>query len=188
MMPVVRVNDATFASLSTLKSWFGTRTPGETIDRVVREAMEQLGIEQNDEPEAGATTTSDGIMEFQTAPGLSFTKPLSASVDGKAVPNPRWSSLLLAMIARLKTKGFAGEKLVRLLQVPSKAKRYEEEGFKYHAELGISVQGQSAADAWKEIDRIARKWAIPVVIEFCWRHNDKAQFPGKIGRIRSGNG
>lgn len=187
MMPVVRVNDATFASLSTLKTWFGTKTPSDTIDKIVREAMEQLGIEQDGEPEDAAIVTGDGAMEFQTAPGLSFTKPLSASINGKAVPSPRWSSMLLTMIAQLKAKGFEGEKLVRLLQVPAKGERYEEEGFKYHPELGISVQGQSASDAWKEIDRIAKKWAIPVVIEFWWRHNDKAQFPGKTGRIRSGN-
>lgn len=185
-MPVVRLNDATFADLSTLKTWFGTKTPSDTIDRVVREAMEQLGMERDDEPEAAVATTKGGAMEFDTAPGLAFTKPLSASINGKALHSPRWSSMLLTMIAQLKAKGLDGAKLVRELQVPAKAERYEEEGFKYHAELGISVQGQSASDAWKEIDRIAKKWSIPVVVEFWWRQNDKAQFPGKSGRLRSG--
>jgi hypothetical protein len=69
--------------------------------------------------------------------------------------------MLLTMLAQLKAKGFDGEKLVRELQVPAKAERYEEEGFKYHSDLGISVQGQSASDAWKEIDRLAKKWGIP---------------------------
>lgn len=187
MMPVVRLNDATFEHLSTLRTWFGTRTPGETIDRVVREAMEALGLERNDEPQGESITTSDGAIEFETAPGLTFTKPLSASINGKAIHSPRWSSLLLAMITQLKSKGLKGERLVRELQVPAKAERYEEEGFKYHADLGISVQGQSASDAWKEIDRIAKKWTIPVVIEFWWRQNEKAQFPGKTGRLRSGH-
>jgi hypothetical protein len=187
MVPVVRVNDATFGSLSTLKTWFGTKTPSDTIDKIVRDAMEQLGLEQDDEPQAAVATTGDGTMEFDTAPGLAFTKPLSASIDGKVVPRPRWSSMLLTMIAQLKAKGLEGEKLIHELQVPAKVQRYEEEGFKYHADLGISVQGQSASDAWKEIDRIAKKWSIPVVIEFWWRHNDKAQFPGKTGRLRSGD-
>lgn len=57
----------------------------------------------------------------------------------------------------------------------------------YHADLGISVQGQSAADAWKEIDRLAKKWSIPVSVEFSWRQNPKAQHPGRIGLLRSGN-
>ncbi|AYJ88147.1 hypothetical protein D3Y57_19710 [Sphingomonas paeninsulae] len=186
MMPVVRVNDATFSNLSTLKTWFGTKTPSDTIDHIVREAMEQLGIEQDDEPDAVVTTTSDGAMEFEKAPGLTFTKPLSALINGKAVPSPRWSSMLLTMLAQLKAKGFDGEKLVRELQVPAKAERYEEEGFKYHSDLGISVQGQSASDAWKEIDRLAKKWGIPVKIEFWWRQNAKAQFPGRTGVLRSG--
>jgi len=186
MMPVVRLNDATFADLSTLRIWFGTRTPSDTIDRIVREAMEQLGMERDNEPDDVVTTTSDGAMEFDTAPGLAFTKPLSASIDGKAIHNPRWSSMLLTMIAQLKTKGLDGEKLVRELQVPAKAERYEDEGFKYHADLGISVQGQSASDAWKEIDRLARRWTIPVKIEFWWRQNDKAQYPGRTGILRSG--
>lgn len=187
MMPVVRLNDATFADLSILRTWLGTKTPSDTIDRIVREAMEQLGMEREDVPDGEITATSDGAMEFDRTPGLAFTKPLSASVNGKAVPSPRWSSILLTMIAQLKTRGFDNEKLVRELQVPAKIARYEEEGFKFHASLGISVQGQSASDAWKEIDRIAKKWNIPVMIEFWWRHNDKAQFPGKTGRLRSGN-
>lgn len=186
MMPVIRLNDATFADLSTLRAWFGTKTPGDTIDRIVREAMEQLGMERDTESEAAVTTTSDGAMIFDVAPGLAFTKPLAASINGKAVRSPRWSSMLLAMIAQLKLKGLEGDKLVRELQVPAKAVKYEDEGFKYHPDLGISVQGQSASDAWKEIDRIATKWTIPVVVEFWWRKNDKAQFPGRTGRIQSG--
>lgn len=187
MMPVVRVNETTFADLSTLKTWFGTKTPGETIDHIVRAAMEQLGMERDDQPREVVTTTSTGAMEFDTAPGLSFTKPLSASINGKSIRSPRWSSILLTMIAQVKAKGFEGDKLVRELAVPAKAKQYEEEGFTYHADLGISVQGQSASDAWKEVDRLAKKWRIPVIIEFLWRQNPKAQYPGRTGLLRSGN-
>lgn len=186
-MPVVRINDATFAELSTLKTWFGTKTPSETIDRLVREMMEQLGMERDEEPDAVVATTSDGPMQFDTAPGLSFTKPLAASINGKALHSPRWSAILLTMIAQVKAKGFEGDKLVRELAVPAKATQYEEEGFKYHPDLGISVQGQSASDCWKEVDRLAKKWRIPVSVEFWWRQNPKAQYPGKTGVLRSGN-
>ncbi len=158
MMPVLRVNDGTFADLSTLKTWFGTRTPSETIDHLVRQAMEQLGIERDGQIEE-VSTTGTNVMEFHTAPGLSFTKPLSASINGKSLPNPRWSAILLTMIAQVKAKGLEGDKLVRELNVPSKAERYEDEGFKYHADLGVSVQGQSASDAWKEVDRTRKEVA-----------------------------
>jgi len=187
MMPVVRINDATFADLSTLKTWFGTKTPSETIDRIVRDAMEQLGMEREDEPEGVAPTASDGTVQFDTAPGLSFTKPLAASINGKSTRSLRWSAILLTMIAQVKAKGFEGEKLVRELAIPAKAEQYEEEGFRYHPDLGISVQGQSASDCWKEVDRLAKKWRIPVMVEFWWRQTPKAQYPGKTGVLRSGN-
>lgn len=186
MMPVIRINDATFADLSTLKTWYGTRTPSETIDRLVRETMEQLGMERDEEPEYGVTSTSDGPMQFDTAPGLSFTKPLAASINGKALQSMRWSAILLTVIGQVKAKGVEGEKLVRELAIPARAGQYAEEGFKYHPDLGISVQGQSAQDCWKEVDRLANKWRIPVSVEFLWRQNSKAQYPGKTGVLRSG--
>jgi hypothetical protein len=187
MMPVVRINDATFADLKSIATWFGTKTPSETIDRIVREAMEQLGMERDDEPEEVVATTSDGAMQFDSAPGLAFTKPLAASINGKALHSPRWSAILLTMIAQVKAKGFEGEKLVRELAIPAKVEQYEEEGFKYHPDLGISVQGQSASDCWKEVDRLAKKWRIPVSVEFWWRQNPKAQHPGRTGVLSSGN-
>lgn len=187
MMPVVRVNDATFADLSTLKTWFGTKTPSETIDHIVRQAMEQLGMERDGPAEDEADTIDSEVMKFDATPGLSFTKPLLASINGKAIPNPRWASILLTMIAQIKAKGFEGRKLVEELNVPAKTERYDEEGFTYYADLGISVQGQSASDAWKEVDRLAKKWGIPVTVEFLWRHNPKAQHPGRVGLLNSGN-
>lgn len=185
-MPVVRVSDATFADLSALRTWFGTKTPGDTIDHVVRAAMEELGMERDNETEEVVVSTSSGAMHFESAPGLSFTKPLSASVNGKAIASPRWSSILMTMIGQLKRNGLEGERLVKELGVPAKVGRFEDEGFKHSAELGISVQGQSATEAWKEIDRIARKWKIPVSVEFWWRQNPKAQHPGRTGLLKSG--
>lgn len=186
MMPVLRIDDATFAGLSTLKTWFGTKTPSETIERVVRDAMDQLGFERDDEPNSEVVVSKEGAMEFTAAPGLTFTKPLAASVNGKAVQSPRWSSIMFAMIAHLKAQGVTSEQLIRELHIPVKLGSYVGEGFRYHHKLGISLQGQSATDAWKEVDRLAKKWSVPVKVEFWWRLNSKAQFPGRTGILRSG--
>lgn len=175
-MPVVRINDATFIDLSTLKTWFGTKSPTETIDLIVRQAMEQLGIERDEEDE-----------DPTVAPSLTFTKPINATINRKQIQNPNWASILHVMLAQVKAKGPVGEKLVQELAIPTRAAKYEEDGYRYIPELGISVQGQSAADAWKEIDRLAKKWRIPVNIEFVWRQNPKALHPGKAGVLRSGN-
>lgn len=187
MMPVVRINDATFIDLSTLKTWLGTKSPSETIDRIVRDTMEQLGIERDEEAEGVSAASADGALVFDTAPSLTFTKPMKATINGKAIQNPNWASILHAMIAQVKAKGFDGDKLVRELAIPTKASNYEEDGYRFFRELGISVQGQSAADAWKEVDRLAKKWHIPVNVEFVWRQNPKAQHPGKAAVLHSGH-
>ena len=187
MMPVVRINDGTFADLKSIATWLGTKTPSETIDRIVRDAMDRLGMERDDEPEAASIGASTGAIEFKNAPGLAFTKPVSASVNGKMLQSLRWSAILMTMISQIKAKGIRGQDLIRELHIPSKSEQYEEEGFKYHRDLGISIQGQSASDAWKEVDRLAKKWGIPVIVEFRWRQNPKAQYPGRTGVLRSGN-
>ncbi|TIN95544.1 MAG: hypothetical protein E5Y06_12400 [Mesorhizobium sp.] len=187
MMPVVRINDATFADLKSISAWWGTKTPAETIDRAIRETMEQLGLERDDEAEEAVVTNGD-VMHFENPPGLSFTKPLKATVSGKNLQSPRWASLLLTTIATVKNKtGFEGDKLVRELGVPAKAEQYEVDGFKFHKDLGISVQGQSATDVWKEVSRLADRHRIPVAVEFWWRQNPKAQYPGKTGSLKAGS-
>lgn len=186
MMPVIRINDAAFAGLKSISLWWGTKTPAETLDRVIRETMEQLGLEQDDEGD-DTIVTSGNVMQFESSPGLSFTKPLKVTINGKSLQSPRWSSILLTTIAAVKSKaGVEGEKLVRELGVPAKAERYERDGFKFHKNLGISVQGQSASDVWKEVSRLAQRHRIPVTVEFWWRQNPKARFPGKTGSLKAG--
>ena len=185
MMPVIRLSDATFSELKTIATWLSAKTPSETIDRLVREKLDELGLERDsgDEPEIAS---NDDVMKFDKAPGLSFTRLTAAKVGGVPLKKMNWAHLLLAMIAAMKAKGLSGSKLVSELQVPTKTTQYSDEGYKYYPELGISVQGQAAQDAWKEIERIATKWAIPVEAEFQWRQHAKAQHPGRAGFLRAG--
>lgn len=186
MMPVVRLNDATFVDLKSISTWIGTSTPSETIVQLVREKMETLDLERDVEPGPGEQEASEGHMTFDKAPGLSFTKLLSAKIDGTVLRKPNWAGLLLAAIGVLKAKGISGQQLVSELQVPAKSYEYVQDGFRFHADLGISVQGQSAQDAWKEVSRIAEKHHIPVEVTFQWRENEKAQHPGRTGVLRAG--
>jgi hypothetical protein len=185
MMPVIRLSDATFVELKAISTWLGTSTPSETIDRLVREKSDALGIERDasDEPEG---SSEHEIMQFEKAPGLSFTRLVSAKIGGAPIKTVNWASLLIEMIAAVKAKGLSGDKLVAELQVPAKARSYSDEGFRYYPDLGISVQGQSAQDAWKEVERLAKKWKISVEAQFQWRQKDKAQHPGLSGLLRAG--
>ncbi len=183
MMPVIRLSDATFLELKTIATWLSANTPSEVIDRLVREKLDQLGLERDhdDEPELGS---ADDVMKFEKAPGLSFTRITAAKIGGVPIKKVNWANLLLEMIASLKAKGLSGAKLVSELQVPAKSTEYSNDGYTYHPQLGISVQGQSAQDAWKEVERIAVKWAIPVEVEFQWRQHKNAQHPGRSALLR----
>jgi hypothetical protein len=185
MMPVVRLSDATFEELKAISTWLGTSTPPETIERLVREKSDALGLERdaNAEPEVPA---GHEITHFEKAPGLSFTRLIHAKIDGTPITTAKWVRLLIEMIAAVKAKGLAGDKLVAELQVPAKARSFSDDGFRYYPDLGISVQGQSAQDIWKEVERLAKKWKIPVEAQFQWRQNDKAQHPGRSGLLRAG--
>ena len=182
MMPVVRINDGTFADIATISAWFGTKTPSDTIDRIVHEAMENLGLERDGEGVEEVAAT-DGVLEFDKAPGLGYTKLLAATIASKPVENPYWKTALLAVIRQLKVKGYTGKRLVEELNVPARPDKYEERGYEYVYDLELSMQGQSATSAWREMERLAKKWQIPVTVEFSWYHSPKAQFPGKRGRL-----
>lgn len=187
MMPVIRISDAAFADLKHIATWLDADTPSKAIDRLVRNEMERLGLERDDQPTPEPTNSaSNGTLSFEKAPGLSFTRILSATVASAKFPKINWAGLLLEVIRNVHKKGIEGDSLARKLQIPSKVGIFEENGFKYHPDIGLSIQGQSASDAWREIDRLAEKHRIPVEVEFQWRDNDKAQHPRRTGLIKAG--
>lgn len=192
-MPVIRINDATFADLKSVATWLGTETPSQTVDCLVREKMDLLGLERDDVQEEVAhrdspnSPSAEGALEFRSAPGLSFTRMLEASVDGQPQAKANWSAVLLEVITSTKKKtGMDATALSHELQVPTKPYEYASEGYKFLPDLGVSIQGQSAQDAWKEIKRLADKHRVAVTVRFQWRENEKAQHPGRIGILRAG--
>ncbi len=185
MMPVIRISDAAFTNLKHIATWLEADTPSQTIDRLVQNEMERLGLERDGESEAENGAGED-ILIFEKAPGLSFTRILSAAIDNGPPIKTNWAGLLLEVVRKVHAKGITKERLIRELQVPAKVSKYEQHGFKYYPSLGISIQGQSASDVWKEVDRLAKKHGIPVDLEFQWRDNEKAQHPNRTARIRAG--
>ena len=127
------------------------------------------------------------IPTFEDAPGLSFTRVISASVDGCKLTKANWATLLKEVIQSVhEKKGLSGDHLVRELNIHAKVGFYEDEGFRHDPTINISVQNQSADVAWREIRRLAEKHNIPVEIEFQWKNNKKAKQPGQIGRLQAG--
>jgi len=187
MMPVIRLSDSTFEQLRVISKWLSKNTPSDTIDALVREKANELGLgydQEVDDLEDGLL--HQDIIQFEKTPGLSFTKLIEAKINGAAVKKPNWANLLSDMAAAVKAKGLSEDRLVKELQIQTKSGSYTSAGFQYFPALGISIQGQSAQEAWREVERLAKKWGIPVEIKFQWRQNERALHPGAIGLLRAG--
>ena len=186
-MPVIRVSAAAFANLKHIATWLEADTPAQAVDLLVTNEMERLGLERDSEVDHKVVSQNgENILTFEKTPGLSFTRVLNASVNGRGLAKSNWAVLLMEMIQSVHAKGISGNHLVQELNIPAKVGSYEHEGFKHNPAIDLSVQGQSAADAWREIQRLAEKHDTPVEIKFQWKDNKKAEHPGRIGKLQAG--
>lgn len=55
------------------------------------------------------------------------------------------------------------------------------DGFHFVPELGASIQGLDANKAWECSLRLAKYAGLPLRVQFSWRDNPKAAFPGETG-------
>ncbi len=191
-MPVIRISDATFEDLQLISTWLETGTPPQTIERIVQDKMNELGLARDGQVTdqvviMDSPPQEEAPMRFEQTPGLSHTRLLASTIDGEEKNIRNWNALLVSMVAAVKKKsGLAGAQLVVALQFSARVGSYDREGYKYHAPIGISIPGRSADNTWAEVKRLARRWRIPVEIRFQWRGNPKAQHPGKTGLLQAG--
>ncbi len=184
-MPVIRLTDENFMSLKYIKDWHdGLQTPSETINFLIKKEMASLNLELDDEP-LTAKDSGEGIL-FQEMPGLTHTKVLFAKINNNEVKNVNWGRILLAVMKAAKDKGLSKEVLSVEMQINTEPYKIKGKGYTFYSELGLSVQGQSAPDSWKEAQRLANKYNIPVEVKFKWREKEGAQYPGKIGIMKAG--
>jgi len=59
----------------------------------------------------------------------------------------------------------------------------EDNGYRYLDDVGVSVQGQDANNAWKATYHILRAIKVPVEVNFVWQDNPKAAAPGSSGKF-----
>ena len=186
MMPVIRISDATFADLKLISTWMETKTPSQTIEKVINETMESLGLERDGSRGADSALSEapDAITEYENVPPVTFTKILGASLNGKSLTKVNWNSFLAEMISTIAGNFMNLNDLVRGLEIPSVVGEHNADGYKFYPDLGISVQGQSAFDALKEAKRLSQKHNIPMEIEFQWHDKPRAYRPGQRGVVK----
>ena len=198
----IRLNDVTFTHLKTLSLWYGTQTPTDTINFLIHKAMESLDLEVTENPELESDDSKDDIFPLTHAAGkasdggkerliptpnepeVTFTRVIGAKVNGNLIHRCNWNRLLIAVIKEVKSKGFTPGEMVQELNIRSIEGVHNDSGFKHLPEVGISAQGQSANDSWREVSRLAKKYGIDVHVRVEWHNKQGAQNPGKVTDLK----
>ena len=114
-------------------------------------------------------------------PNLTHTKVTFAQVRGKPLDAPSWNSVLDEMV------GVAKKRFGKFSDLQSRASVHvvegekTEEGYHFLPDAGVSVQGQSANDAWRSIAQLARELDCSVQVSFFWRQKKEALRAGEGG-------
>ena len=155
-----------------------------------------MGIEVNCRHEVGAAD-QDGAQTFGpggevdvdvadpfSPPSLKHTKVLCAEVDGRQVVKANWTTVRQAVVAiALDRDGYDLRRLLGVCPINAVGTPKNDEGYTYYQDLGLSIQGQNANNAWLATAAVARAINVRVKVWFQWRTKDDAEYPGKWGLL-----
>jgi hypothetical protein len=179
-MPAVAIQDSTFERLQR-----HAKPLVDTIDSVMNRALDALEQVRGDRaPGSGHGPGAERRIDPRTLPNLTHTKVLDASIGGRPVTKAKWNSLLEEMLRLAMKRVGSFEKLRQLCPANIAKGRKEDEGFRYLADIDVSVQGQDANGASRAIVMLAQELGIVVEIDFMWRHKEGAAHPGERARIQ----
>lgn len=133
-------------------------------------------------------TAADGqedIKSYSTvaSPDLSHTKVLNAQIDGRAMLQPNWNSIMDRAINFAFHKLRDTDKVAELVLTKHTKGEKTDQGFRYLKEAGLSVQGQDSNNAWKTTANIIKALGVPAEVTFAWYDNPKAAKPGETGKF-----
>jgi hypothetical protein len=176
MSPQITISPATFSRLQKY-----AEPLIDDIDSVINKVMDVA------ESKTASPTPTGNVKDFSggNPPNLTFTKLLSAEVGGKTLGKSEttWNHLLVEAITQAAAKLKDVNALKRLILVNHVAGKKEDQGYRYIAPAGVSVQGQDAVGAWKAASHILKSLHIPAEVVFVWHDNDKAVHPGVTGKL-----
>lgn len=156
----------------------------DTVDSVINkllDAYEAVKPNPNRKDIPASTMAIDGAIP----PDLAFTTVQKAEISGVRLPKSgaNWNGLMIAAI-RTASKKLALEELDSMLIVNHALGEKVDSGYKYLADVGISIQGQDANNAWKGTFHLLKELKIPCTVEFVWQNNPKAFSPGAKGTFK----
>lgn len=174
MSPLIEVSEKTYELLEELAQPFVDKNPEDVIVRL---------IEEKKAATESAPGTSGERVYSGTAPNLSHTKLLSATIDGRRMISPNWNNLMNQAIHKAANKLNDPQAVSKLLVVNHIVGHKSDNGYTDLSAAGISVQGQDSNNAWKAASHIYKALGISAEVVFTWNDNPKAANPGQVGKF-----
>jgi hypothetical protein len=153
----------------------------DTFDTVVNRALDALDAQK---AQSGGAAKGERILNPASPPNLAYTTVKSVVVNGQVLPASEtyWNALLVAVI-RESPKHLTKEQMRKVIICNFVAGKKEDNGYKYLEDVGLSIQGQDANNAWKATYRILQALKVPVEVTFVWQDSPKAVAPGISGKF-----
>jgi hypothetical protein len=125
---------------------------------------------------------ADRQLVPESPDSLSHTKVLAAQVGRHSAT--KWNGLMVAA-HRAAIQSLGGrQELLRQTIARAVEGRKEDDGYHYIPDLDISIQYVDSHGAWRNALHLAKRVRLPISVEFVWRENPNAQYPGERGSIR----
>lgn len=153
----------------------------DTLDTLILKGLDAIDMlsKKADEP-----VSSERIFNPASPPNLAYTTVKSITWKGKRLGTSEtyWNPLMLLAVKEL-PKHMTKEEGRALILCNKFTGKKEDNGYKYVEEMGLSIQGQDANNAWKTTYNILKEIKEPVEIVFAWQDNPKAASPGAFGKF-----
>lgn len=177
-MPTVTVSDATYAKLQKAAKPF-IDTEDSVCSRVLDFYFEHSALSPNVNGSGDSAVAA--IRLDPESRQVAHTKLISATVDGTALPRPKWNSLMNTMHIMARKRLGSYDAVRKASQANLRQGRYEENGYKYLPEADLSIQGVDANLACVHSFRLAKAMNISLKVTFEWREKEDAAHPGETG-------
>jgi hypothetical protein len=145
------------------------------------------GKDEESDSDSDFTTFVGDVKDFSwgSPPDLTHTKVLAAEFCKVRLSraDATWNGILNEAIRVAKKRTRSEDEFKRIILVNFVVGKKEDEGYRYLADIGISVQGQDANAAWKAAAYIAKQLKCPFEVTFTWRMKEDAAHPGITGRL-----
>jgi len=126
------------------------------------------------------TASSERRYGLTNLPDMKHTTITQIRFNGMVHDTQYWSFALLEVLKIAKGFGSLVD-ATRTLPVNLTAEKKTVEGYKWHPDLGVSVQGLAATGVAKTILSLCEKYGLSVEVEFFWQDKPEAAHPGQRG-------